>query len=198
MPHLSPGRRPGLAAVGEVLESGYSIRTTCAQGISRPPLGGAISAFAVERDWNGFSAVREFCYNINMQRPIGVIAIALAFAAASIYLGSLAVIMLLSPGAVPLSLGAPLLHGLEISGPYTFLLTATLAAIVAFGLFRLKNLARRAAIAICFAGMIMLIPKVSEDAATFGLRFFTAGAMLVVRMMIVWYLWQHWTAEKFH
>jgi hypothetical protein len=62
----------------------------------------------------------------------------------------------------------------------------------------MKNLARRAAIAICFAGMIMLLPKVSADAANFGPRFFLAGFMVVIRMMIVWYLWQYWTAEKFH
>ncbi len=79
-----------------------------------------------------------------------------------------------------------------------FLLAAAVSAIVALGLFRLKSLARRAAIAICFAGMVMLIPKVSADAADFGPRFFTAGAMVVVRMLIVWYLWQYWTAEKFH
>jgi hypothetical protein len=133
-----------------------------------------------------------------MQRPIGVIAIAIVFAAASIYLGLLGVIMLLSPGAVPMSLGAPLLHGLELAGPYMFLLTAAVAGAIAVGLFRLKNLARRATIAVCFAGMIMLLPKVSADAADFGPRFFTAGAMVVVRMMVVWYLWQYWIAEKFH
>lgn len=146
----------------------------------------------------GFSPQAGICDNINMERPIGVTAIVIAFAAAAAYLATVGAIMLLSPGTVRMSLGAPLLHGLELAGPYMFLLTATLFAVVAVGLFRLKNLARRAAIAICFAGMIMLIPKVSEDAATFGPRFFTAGAMVVVRMMIVWYLWQYWTAEKFH
>ena len=133
-----------------------------------------------------------------MQRPVGVIAIAIVFALVSAYLATLGAIMLLSPGAVSMSLGAPLLHGLELAGPYMFLLTAAVGAAVAFGLFQLNNLARRAAIAICFAGMIMLLPKVSADAADFGPRFFTAGAMVVVRMMIIWYLWQVWTAEKFH
>jgi hypothetical protein len=106
--------------------------------------------------------------------------------------------MLLAPGAISMSLGAPLLHGLQVAGPYMFLLTAALAVIVAFGLLRLNNLARRAAIIICFAGMVMLLPKVSADAADLSPRFFTAGSMVVIRMMIVWYLWQGWTAEKFH
>lgn len=133
-----------------------------------------------------------------MERPIGVTAIATVFAVTAAYLAILGAILLLSPGAVSLSLGAPLLRGLELAGPYMFLLAAAVIAIVAVGLFRLKNLARRAAIAICLAGMVMLLPKVSADAADFGPRFFTAGAMVVVRMMIVWYLWQYWTAEKFH
>jgi len=133
-----------------------------------------------------------------MQRPIGVTAIAILFALIAGYLGTLGLIMLLSPGAVSMSLGAPLLHGLQLLGPYMFLLAAVVAAIVAFGLFRLNNLARRAAIAVCFAGMIMLLPKVSADAADLGLRFFVAGSMVVIRMMVVWYLWQYWVAEKFH
>jgi len=78
-----------------------------------------------------------------------------------------------------------------------FLLAAAFGLIVAYGLFRLKNLARRGAIAIAVAGMVMLIPKVSADTADFSSRFFLAGSMIVVRMMIVWYLWQGWTAEKF-
>lgn len=133
-----------------------------------------------------------------MQRPIGVTAIAVLFALTAGYLGALGLIMLLAPGAVSMSLGAPLLHGLQLLGAYMFLLAAAVAAIVAFGLFCLNNFARRAAIAICFAGMIMLLPKVSADAADIGPRFFIAGSMVVIRMMIVWYLWQYWTAEKFH
>jgi hypothetical protein len=105
---------------------------------------------------------------------------------------------LAQPDAIPLSLGAPLLHGLELSGPYMFLLAAGLGGIVAFGLFRLKNLARRAAIVIAAAGILFLIPKVSADSAEISLQFFVAGSMVVVRVMIVWYLWQSWTAEKFN
>lgn len=106
-------------------------------------------------------------------------------------------IKLVNPEAFPLSLGAPLLHGLEIDGPYVFLLAAGLGLVVAYGLFRLKNLARRAAIVICVAGMVLLIPKVSADTAEFSPDFFIAGSMIVVRIMIAWYLWQRWTTEKF-
>ena len=132
-----------------------------------------------------------------MQRPIGVTAIAILFTLVSCYLAALGSIMLLAPGAVSMSLGAPLLHGLQLAGPYMFLLTGAVAAIVAFGLYRLNNLARRAAVMVCFAGMVMLLPKVSADAADISPRFFIAGSMVVIRIMIVWYLWQIRIAEKF-
>jgi hypothetical protein len=116
---------------------------------------------------------------------------------ASTYLLILGMIKLINPEAIPLSLGAPLLHGLEIDGPYMFLLAGGLGVGVAYGLLRLKNLARRAAIVICVAGMVLLIPKVSADTAEFSPDFLIAGSMIVVRIMIAWYLWQGWTAEKF-
>ena len=122
---------------------------------------------------------------------------AIVFFLVSAYLLILGLIKLINPEAIPLSLGAPLLHGLVIYGPYMFLLAGGLGVAVAYGLFRLKNLARRAAIVICVAGMVLLIPKVSADTAQFSPDFFIAGSMIVVRIMITWYLWQGWTAEKF-
>ena len=133
----------------------------------------------------------------NDGRPAGVTAIAIIFLSASAYLLVLGVVKLANPEVIPLSLGDPLLHGLEIYGPYMFLLAAAVGLIVAFGLFRMKNLARRAAIAIAVAGMVMLLPKVSAAATDISARFFVAGSMVVARMVIVWYLWQSWTAEKF-
>ncbi|MGH9515170.1 MAG: hypothetical protein ACRD3P_05775 [Terriglobales bacterium] len=106
-------------------------------------------------------------------------------------------IKLINPEAIPLSLGAPLLHGLQIYGPYMFLLAGGVGLTVAYGLFRLKNLARRAAIVIVVTGMVLLVPKVSADTSEFSPDFFVAGSMIVVRIMIAWYLWQGWTAEKF-
>jgi hypothetical protein len=116
---------------------------------------------------------------------------------ASAYLVILGLIKLINPETIPLSLGAPLLHGLQVYGPYMFLLSGGLGLAVAYGLFRLKNLARRAAIVICVIGVVLLVPKVSADTAEFSIGFFLAGSMIVIRIMIAWYLWQGWTAEKF-
>ena len=130
-------------------------------------------------------------------RPAGVTAIAILHFLVATYLAVLGFVRLVSPESVSLSLGAPLLHGLEVSGPYMFLLAAGVAAIVGFGLLRLKNLARRAAIVIGMAGVVMLIPKLSADAAELSLRLLLAGLAVMIRVVIVWYLWQAWTAEKF-
>jgi hypothetical protein len=136
--------------------------------------------------------------NLDLDRPRGVTAIAVIFFLASAYLLLLGLTMLISPGSVSMTLGAPLLHGLELSGPYMFLLVAAFGGLVGFGLLRLNNLARRAAIMIALAGMVMLIPKVSADASDISPRFFVAGSTLIIRMMMVWYLWQRWTVERFH
>jgi len=49
--------------------------------------------------------------------PTGVRATAALFALCAIYLGIAGALMLLRPGTVAMSAGAPLLFGLELSGP---------------------------------------------------------------------------------
>jgi hypothetical protein len=134
---------------------------------------------------------------LSKERPRGVTAVAAIFLLASLYLLILGVLRLANPDAVSLSLGAPLLHGLELAGPYAFLLAGAIGTLVGVGLLRLKNLARRAAIVICAAGIVMLAPKVSAAATDISAGFFIAGSMIVVRVIVVWYLWQSWTAERF-
>jgi len=133
-----------------------------------------------------------------MERPNGVTATAIGFLLCAAYLAILGFARLISPEAVRLSLAAPLLHGLEISGAYMLLLVAAILGPVGYGLLRLKNLARRAAIMLAIAGIVLLIPKVSADAAELSLRLLLAGLAVMVRVVIVWYLWQSSTAERFH
>ena len=112
-------------------------------------------------------------------------------------MAALAAVRLADPGAVPLSLAAPLLQGLEIAGPYMFLVGAAIGASVGWGLLRLNNLARRVAIVIAVVGIVFLIPEVSAETGDFSLRFLYAALAVITRVIIVWYLWQSWTAEKF-
>jgi hypothetical protein len=133
-----------------------------------------------------------------VQRPAGVVAIAVLFFAASAYLTALAIIWFVNPDAFPLSLAGPLLNGLELAGPYMFLICAAVGIIVGIGLVRLNNYARRATILIAVAGVVMLIPKMSAAAVDISARLFIVAIQVIVRVVIVWYLWQKWTAEEFH
>lgn len=126
-----------------------------------------------------------------------MIAIAVLFFLASAYLTALAIIWFVNPDALPLSMAAPLLHGLELAGPYMFLICAAVGVVVGIGLLRLNNYARRATILIAVAGIVMLIPKMSAAAVDISLGLFVVGLQVIARVVIVWYLWQNWTAKEF-
>jgi hypothetical protein len=129
--------------------------------------------------------------------PSGVVAVAIVFFLAAVYLGLVGVVMLASPGAAPMALGAPLLSGLELAGPYMFLLTAGVGALIGWGLLRLNNWARRAAIAVGFVGVVMLVPAVSAAAVDLRVPLVWGGLGIMVRVMIVWYLFQVPIKEAF-
>jgi hypothetical protein len=116
--------------------------------------------------------------------------IAFVFFFAAVYLGLIAAVMLASPGAVSMALGAPLLNGLEVAGPYMFMLMAGVGALIGCGLWRLNNWARRAAIVVGFVGLVMLVPSVSAAAVDFRVSLLWAGLGIIVRVMMVWYLYQ--------
>jgi multidrug transporter EmrE-like cation transporter len=122
--------------------------------------------------------------------PFGVAAISIVFLLTTAYLGLLGVIMLVSPGTASMGLGAPLLSGLELAGPYMFLLMAGVGVLIGWGLLRLNNWARRAVIAVGFIGVVMLVPAVSAAAVDFRASLLWGGLGIIVRVMIVWYLYQ--------
>jgi multidrug transporter EmrE-like cation transporter len=129
--------------------------------------------------------------------PTGVVAIAIVFFLAAVYLGLISVVMLASPGTVSMALGAPLLSGLELAGPYMFLLMAGVGTLIGWGLLRLNNWARRAAIVVGFIGVVMLVPAVSAAVADFRVALLWGGLGIIVRVMIVWYLYQEPIRETF-
>ena len=123
--------------------------------------------------------------------------IAIIFFVAAAYLGVIGVVMLASPGAVSMALGAPLLSGLELAGPYMFLLMSAVAMLIGWGLLRLDNWARRAAIVAGFIGVVMLVPGVSAAAVDFRASLLWSGFGIIVRLINVWYLYQDQVAEQF-
>jgi hypothetical protein len=122
--------------------------------------------------------------------PTGVSAIVIVFFLAAGYLGLIGSIMLASPGSVSMALGAPLLSGLELAGPYMFLLMGGVGGLIGWGLLRLNNWARRAAIGLAFIGVVMLVPAVSAAAVDFRASLLWSGLGIMVRVVIVWYLYQ--------
>ena len=129
--------------------------------------------------------------------PTGVTAIAILFFVAAAYLGLLAVVTLASPGAMSMALAAPLLNGLELAGPYMFLLIGGVGALIGWGLLRLNQWARRAALVVALIGVVMLIPAVSAAAVDLGTPLLWGGLGIIVRVIIVWYLYQEPVAESF-
>lgn len=130
--------------------------------------------------------------------PSGVRAIAAVFVVCGLYLATLGILMLLSPGTVPMSAGAPLLFGLELAGPYMFLLTAVAAASIAWGLMKRNNIMRRAAMLIAITGIVMLVPSVSAATVAVNGRALVFGGLgIIVRVIIVWYLAQARVADEF-
>ena len=132
-----------------------------------------------------------------MSRPTGVTTIAILFLLAAAYLCLTGGVMLAWPGAISMATGAQLLGGLELAGPYMFLLISAVAAIIGWGLLRMYNWARRLAIVAAFAGFVMLIPSVSAAAVDFRWSLLWGGLGIIVRMVVVWYLWQTPVAQQF-
>jgi hypothetical protein len=123
-----------------------------------------------------------------MQRPAGITAISLIFFLAALYLWTIAVVKLLSPNAISLTAGAPFMYGLELAGPYMALLVGCGWAIVAFGLFRLHNWARWAAMLVITIGIAALVPKISS--AEIGGQLLWYGLQIALRVAVAWYLAQ--------
>jgi len=132
------------------------------------------------------------------QIPAGVRATAILFALCATYLAVAGLLMLFRPGLLPMSAGAPLLFGLELAGPYMFLLMAVAGGGVAWGLVRLNNITRHVAMLIACAGIVMLLPTISGATTAANWKALaTAGAGIVIRVVVAWYLGRADVAEHF-
>jgi hypothetical protein len=130
--------------------------------------------------------------------PAGVRAIAALFALCGAYLAIIGGVMLLIPGTISMSAGAPLLFGLELAGPYMFLLMAALAGGIAWGLAKRKNIARRIASLVAIAGVVMLVPSVSAATVMVQPKALAVGGLgIIIRVMVAWYLYRPEIADEF-
>lgn len=107
--------------------------------------------------------------------------------------------MLLRPGLIGMSAGAPLLFGLELAGPWMFLLMALVGLAVAYGLMHLNNIVRNIALFIACAGIVWLVPAVSAAATSIQPKaLFWGGLGIVIRVVVAWNLAKHDVVEAFH
>ena len=123
-----------------------------------------------------------------MQRPAGVTAISVLFFLAAIYLWTIAAVKLIAPEAISLMSGSQFMYGLELAGPYMALLVGAGWALVGWGLFRLHNWARWAAMLVITVGIAWLVPKIS--AAELGAPLLWYGLQIALRAAASWYLAQ--------
>ncbi len=132
------------------------------------------------------------------ERPTGVAAVAAAFLLAATYLVVVGLTMLARPGLVSMAAGAELLGGLELAGPYMFLLVGALDAVIALGLWRMHRWARWLAIVAAMIGVVLLLPNVSSAMLDFRIaKLAWSGLGTILRVMIVWYLFQEPVREAF-
>ena len=72
-----------------------------------------------------------------------------------------------------------------------FMLTAAVAALIAWGLWSLNNWARRAAVIIAMVGVVLLVPKISGAVITTQYSNLAIGGLqIVARVLVAWYLYQ--------
>jgi hypothetical protein len=130
--------------------------------------------------------------------PDGVRYIAALFSLCGIYLAIVGVVILISPGAIPLSSGTLLLLGLESAGPYVFLLAALVAIAVAWGLLKLNNIVRHIAQLIAITGIVILVPYVSAATVMVKLKPLVMGGLgIIVRVIVTWNLSREEAADAF-
>jgi hypothetical protein len=133
-----------------------------------------------------------------MERPQGVTFISGLYFAVAAYLAALALLMLFAPGTVSMRIGAPFLGGLELAGPFAFLLASVVAGLTGWGLLRLNNWARRGAAVLALIGIVFLVAPVSSAVISLNLSgLFWGGLGVMVRVIIAWYLYQRPVIDVF-
>ena len=123
-----------------------------------------------------------------MERPAGITGIAILFFLTAIYLWAIGALKLLAPEAISLMRGALFMYGLELAGPYMALLVGGGYALVGWGLFRLHNWARWAAMAVMVLGAWSIVPRISM--AEIGVAILWYGLQIALRVAVGWYLAQ--------
>jgi hypothetical protein len=125
---------------------------------------------------------------LGMARPLGVTVIGCFFFLAGIYLCSIVAITLVEPRALPALGAAPFVPGLRHVNPYAMLLIGAIWALVAWGLFRLRDWARFTATLMLAIGVAWALSMLLLGRAHFGWRMLAACLEIALRTAAVVYL----------
>jgi len=129
-------------------------------------------------------------------RPAGVLAIALLFFTAA--LASAITAAYTAWGVWPLAWGRYVAGNMVTMGPALFVVAAPIYAVIGTGLLWLKNWARRLAIVVTAVGLYFLIPDISSAVADVRIVSIARnGALIIVRVVVLWYLMQHDVEKAF-
>jgi hypothetical protein len=125
---------------------------------------------------------------LGMARPLGVTVIASLFLMAGIYLCSIAAAILVEPRAVQVLRDAPFVLGLRQVSPYVTLLIGAIWALVAWGLFRLRDWARFTATLMLAIGVAWALSMLLLGRTRFGWQVLAACPEIALRAAAVVYL----------
>lgn len=132
-------------------------------------------------------------------RPVPITALSILSLTAAAYLIAVASTMFLNWDTFSFTAGASLLAGFETAGPFAFLIGAAVYALVAYGLWTLRNWARHAAIGLAALHAVLALPKVSENAISLSIpRLALTGLPVIVAAALIFYLSKSSTAATFH
>jgi hypothetical protein len=122
-------------------------------------------------------------------RPAPITALSILSLAAAAYLTTVAAGMFLNWATFSFTAGAPLLASFETAGPLAFLIGAAAYALIAYGLWTLRNWARHVTIGLAALQAILALPKVSEDAIGLSYQHLAiAGLPMIVAAALIFYL----------
>jgi len=123
-----------------------------------------------------------------MERPVGLSAIAGAFFLVAGYLCVVGVIEFTAPGTISPAMRAPFMYGRELAGPQSAILVGAGWAMVGWGLRRVQNWARWAAVVLMVLGIAAGVPAVSAASIDPGWRLVWYGGQMMAKVVAVWYL----------
>ena len=132
-----------------------------------------------------------------MRRPLAVTAIGCFFLVAGVYLCAISAVILIVPGAVQALKVLPFVSSLRLVSPYVTLIVGSVWAIVAWGLFQLRDWARFVATLVLGAGAAwMLVTLLLHHHSIW--RTLLACFEIVWRLAAVWYLLATSTIDLFN